>query len=333
MPLFSRLRPSRAFTLVELLVVIAIIGILIGLLLPAVQKIREAGARIQCANNLKQMTLANANASDTHEGVMPPGLGLYPNRIGTDRNGEGGLLVHLLPFIEQDNLYQASYDGLLPSGQQDWRNWRNDWGAQEGTYTQWSANIYNQRVKVYYCPMDPTAEGSAWGWVKGGSTSYAYNGMIFGISYQWGWGMGSSRFPASITDGTSNTIFITEREVLSFGASYWTPDGGFNYWPDWGPVIGSIECGCPANIETGPAILFRVRPAIKCVATVFSPTDQYTGTAGACAPGDIPNSPHSGGINAGMGDGSVRFVNQGVSATTWWAALTPNAGDVLGNDW
>src|SRR5262249_339745 len=108
MPFFRRLRLSRGFTLVELLVVIAIIGILIGLLLPAVQKIREAAARIQCANNLKQITLANANCADTHEGIMPPGLGLYPNRMGSENNGEGGLFLHLLPYVEQDNLYSAS---------------------------------------------------------------------------------------------------------------------------------------------------------------------------------------------------------------------------------
>src|SRR5438552_14708563 len=120
MPFFKRLRPSRGFTLVELLVVIAIIGILIGLLLPAVQKIREAAARIQCQNNLKQMTLALLNAADTNSGLLPPGLVLYPNRVGTDRNGEGGLFLHILPYIEQDNLYNASLANvtgvMIPNG-------------------------------------------------------------------------------------------------------------------------------------------------------------------------------------------------------------------------
>src|SRR5205823_2516810 len=93
------------------------------------------------------------------------------------------------------------------------------------------------------------------GWAKSIS-SYGYNGMVFGISYQWGWGIGTQRFPSFIQDGTSNTIFITEKEALSYGANYWTPDCGMNYWPDWGPVIASVEGGQP----TGPAALFVPRP-------------------------------------------------------------------------
>jgi prepilin-type N-terminal cleavage/methylation domain-containing protein/prepilin-type processing-associated H-X9-DG protein len=325
MPFFRRLRPSRAFTLVELLVVIAIIGILIGLLLPAVQKIREAAARIQCANNLKQIILAVQNCADTHEGVMPPGLGLYPNRVGSDRNGEGGFFMHLLPYIEQDNLYNLTYDyygqvvnGVLQTNA-DWRNAKNDWSGALPSYTQWNGQLQNSKIKTYFCPSDPTQDG---GWAKS-NTSYAYNGMIFGISYQWGWGIGTQRFPAFITDGSSNTIFVTERENLSFGTTRWTPDVGQNYWPDWGPAIASVESG---SEPTGPAAIFVPRPLQNCI----SPFGQGTG---GCGPGDVANSPHSGGINAGLGDGSVRFVNNAVSGTTWWAALTPNYGDQLGNDW
>src|SRR5579864_4534837 len=110
-----RRRELRAFTLIELLVVIAIIAILIGLLLPAVQKVREAAARAQCQNNVKQLSLACVNCSDTHQGVMPPNWGIYPNLTPAAYNGEGGCFFHLMPFIEHQNLYNAS---LQPSSAQ-----------------------------------------------------------------------------------------------------------------------------------------------------------------------------------------------------------------------
>jgi prepilin-type processing-associated H-X9-DG protein len=309
---------------VELLVVIAIIGILIGLLLPAVQKIREAAARIQCANNLHQIAIANLNAADSHEQVMPPGLGIWPFRIGTTRNGEGGFFMHLLPYMEQENLYNATYDGTnnLYLTSPDWRNVAPDWATLNPTFTQWNGTLQNTRVKSYLCPSDPTVDG---GWAKS-QTSYAYNGNVFGISYQWGWGQGAYRYPASIVDGTSQTVFVTEREVLSYSANYWTPDCGFNYWPDWGPAVSSIEGG----ESTGPAALFYQKPK---QGFVCPSGNCCTGSVGSAAPGDVANSPHTGGINCAMGDGSVKFVSQGVSWTTWWAALTPAAGDLLGNDW
>jgi prepilin-type N-terminal cleavage/methylation domain-containing protein len=100
---------KRAFTLIELLVVIAIIAILIGLLLPAVQKVREAAARAQCQNNLKQIALAVQNCSDTNQGKMPPGLGGYPtvatSPTARGNSSYGGLLFFLLPYVEQQNMY------------------------------------------------------------------------------------------------------------------------------------------------------------------------------------------------------------------------------------
>ena len=328
MPFLRRLRLSRGFTLVELLVVIAIIGILIGLLLPAVQKIREAAARIQCSNNLKQIILATQNCADTNDGVLPPGLGLYPHRVGTARNNEGGFFMHILPYIEQDNLYQATYDNVVPNtnGVGDGRNRASDWVTYLPSYTQWNGTLQNTRVKAYLCPADPTQDGG-FSWGGKSMTSYAYNGMIFGVSYQWGWGMGTVRFPSYITDGVSNTVFVTEKEVLSLGTTSWTPDDGVNYWPDWGPVISSVEGGFPT---VGPASIFTVRPLIQCTGDL---SGNVAGLKGACARGDAANSPHTGGINAGMGDGSVRFVNQAISGSTWWAALTPNYGDLVGTDW
>jgi prepilin-type N-terminal cleavage/methylation domain-containing protein/prepilin-type processing-associated H-X9-DG protein len=317
MPFLRFLRRSRAFTLIELLVVIAIIAILIGLLVPAVQKVREAAARIQCTNNLKQISLATVDCADTRNGLLPPGLGTYPNRRGSPNNGQGSCFFHILPFIEQDNLYNSSLgtdgrNGGIPASA-DPVNYPNGYP----TYTAWNVQ-QKEIVKSYICPSDPTAQG---GWANA-KTSYAMNGNVFGVNYDWNWGQGCYKFPASIVDGTSNTIFFTEKEVESYGGQTgWSPDSGFNCWSDWGPAISSAEGGQP----TGAASVPIFRPPGGC-----ANTGQGTG---GCGDGNKANSPHTGGINVGLGDGSVRFVSQGISGSTWWFALTPAGGEVLGTDW
>jgi len=299
---------SRGFTLIELLVVIAIIAILIALLVPAVQKVREAAARAQCQNNLKQVTLGTLNCADTYHGLLPPGLGTYPSRKVAPKNGQGGLFFHILPFVEQNALYLASYDA---SGASDGRNGGNS------VYSAW--NVQNRTVvPIYICPSDPSSTG---GWANA-KTSYAYNANVFGISYDWGWGQGSYRYPAQISDGTSQTLFFTEKEVMSYGGQTgWSPDSGFNCWADWGPAVSSVEGGQP----TGTNAMFLVQPKYGC-----ANTGQGTGY---CGDGNKANSPHVGGIQTAMGDGSVRFTNQSISPLTWWRAITPNAGDLLGSDW
>ncbi|HEY7311431.1 MAG TPA: DUF1559 domain-containing protein [Gemmataceae bacterium] len=307
MPLVSLFRRWRGFTLIELLVVIAIIAILIGLLLPAVQKVREAAARMQCSNNLKQIALASVNCADTNQGLLPPGIGIYPNPHVAPNNGQGDCLFFILPYIEGGNLYNACLGT-------DGRN--NNFATYSGWNTQSKPN-----VKSYTCPSDPTYPG---GWTNPES-SYAYNGMIFGLGYDWGWGS-QHRFPAYISDGTSQTIFFTEKEVRSYGGqSGWSPDSGLNCWADWGPAINTVDQnGNPQNL-VGAATLPMVQPKFGC-----SNTGQGVG---GCGDGNRANSGHTAGLNAAMGDGSVRFVAQGVSAFTWGAAMTPNFGDVLGSDW
>jgi prepilin-type N-terminal cleavage/methylation domain-containing protein/prepilin-type processing-associated H-X9-DG protein len=299
---------SRGFTLIELLVVIAIIAILIALLVPAVQKVREAAARATCQNNLKQITLATINCSDTYKGLMPPGLGTYPSRQVVNRNGQGGLLFHILPYIEQKALYEVSWD---PTGNSDGRN------GGHSVYSAW--NIQNNTiVQIYICPSDPSASG---GWARS-KTSYAYNGNVFGISYDWNWGQGSYHYPYSITDGTSQTLFFTEKEVMSYGGQTgWSPDSGFNCWVDWGPCVASAEGGQP----TGTNAMFILNPPYGC-----ANTNQGTGW---CGDGNKANSPHTGGINVAMGDGSCRFISPFISPATWWHAFTPAANDTLGSDW
>jgi len=310
MPFLPVSRRWRGFTLIELLVVIAIIAILIGLLLPAVQKVREAAARAQCQNNVKQMSLAIVNMADTNQGKLPGSIGNYPTLspagVGAPNNGCGGMLLFLLPYIEQQNLYNSTY---VPNGDaNDNRNGPNP------TYSQWQGPVTTRYggpgvfIKTYICPSDYTQTAGT-----GSHSSYGVNGMIFREGF---WALNLLRYPASITDGTSNTIFFTDKLARCSTGNY--PD---NYWPDWGPVIASPDEGDP----TGPPYN-----------TVFPPGPQITpymnGSVANCN-GGIASSPHTAGINTGMGDGSVRFVAQGISTTTWWYAETPNNGDLLGPDW
>jgi prepilin-type N-terminal cleavage/methylation domain-containing protein/prepilin-type processing-associated H-X9-DG protein len=299
----------RGFTLIELLVVIAIIAILIGLLLPAVQKVREAAARASCSNNLKQMSLATVNMCDTYNGKMPGSVGNYPNMVvvnnttnGSNNNATGGLFLFLLPFIEQGPLYQSTLT-TSPGDDNDNRN------GLYLTYSQWHGPITTRYggpgvvVKTYVCPSDYTQVGQA------SHASYGQNGQVFREGY---WARNTLNFPASLSDGTSNTIFYTEKLARCNSGTY-----NDNYWPDWGPIIASNDVGDP----TGPANgIIQVQPKMG-------------SNSQAICNGGYASSPHTAGINVGMADGSVRFVSPSVTSATWWAAMTPNQGEVLGSNW
>jgi prepilin-type N-terminal cleavage/methylation domain-containing protein/prepilin-type processing-associated H-X9-DG protein len=296
MPLLRVLRRWRAFTLIELLVVIAIIAILIGLLVPAVQKVREAAARIQCGNNLKQITLASINCTDTNHELLPPSIGLYPNLTwpngGTPYNSNGGVLFHILPYVEQEPLFKSAL--MNPSW--DGRNGNNP------TYDQWPLNWNpSARVQIYVCPSDPTNAPN-----MGPYAGYGANGMVFREGY---WANDCVKYPAGIPDGTSNTIFYTDKLSRCTYGTY-----NYNYWPDWGPIIYSPNLG---EITSGPGTIFQVRPL---------------GIPGNCD-GARSSSYHSGGLNVSMGDGSVHWVGQAVGWLTWSAALSPANNDLLGPDW
>ncbi len=303
MPFAKRIRRWRGFTLIELLVVIAIIAILIGLLLPAVQKVREAAARSECSNNLKQMALAVINCADTYQRKLPPGIGIYPSKNPTPRNATGGHFMHILQFIEQGNVYKASL--VIGGDNNDNRNGPND------TYSMWTPAIDQARIKTYQCPSDPTNEGNA-------RTSYAYNGMIFTQTY---WGNEFRRYPASLADGTSNTILYTEH--LRFtkndngtgncGNPCRYADG---YWPDWHGIIYSPDLGDP----TGPTTPTIQTDPILTNGRAMNIDPRYAASA------------HTGGANVALGDGSVRFVSSSVSGASWWAAITPASRDIIGND-
>jgi prepilin-type N-terminal cleavage/methylation domain-containing protein len=325
MRVFQLFRRWRGFTLIELLVVIAIIAILIGLLLPAVQKVREAAARMSCSNNLKQMSLGTLNAADTYSGLLPPASGLYPVQQPSPNNAYGSPFFLILPFIEQQNLYNSTY---RPAGAQNaWGNSTPNWG-QSGYGAYWS--FLKGNIKTYICPTDPTntpMEFPSDPLYPGGGTfgaiSYAANNQIFTLTGSGGW-YPWSRYPASITDGTSNTVFYAER-MLNCQAS--GGDGGGAYWWNFNP-FATDALGIPYGPGWYP--LFSPMPISTCGG--YCPTGFPCTTFGIANLG-APSTYHTGGTIVGLGDGSVRLVAQGISLNTWLYAVTPAAGEVLGPDW
>jgi prepilin-type N-terminal cleavage/methylation domain-containing protein len=292
-----RLCPTkhRAFTLIELLVVIAIIAVLIGLLLPAVQRVREAAARAQCVNNLKQIVLASHNYHDLH-GFLPPsvgGVGPFDfNWFSLPGSAVGSAFWHLLPQLEQDNLFKAA------NGQCQGSDGNGGIALAVG-------------IKTFVCPSDPTTTSA-----RPSLGSYAANAQAmplptFVVTSSSFIASSPTRIPASFPDGTSNTILFAEKYGKAMlagfpGSNYWALNGGFAA----PPIIGGT-----AGTAMGPSSRFQVAPSPLLA--------DYT----------LTQTPHVGGMQVALADGSVRSLSPAMSGATWWAACTPNGGEVLGSDW
>ena len=270
--------PRSAFTLIELLVVIAIIAILIGLLLPAVQKVREAAARMKCSNNLKQMALACHNYHDTNA-VLPPGY-LYRGGNGKANYGWATLI---LPYMEQGNLYTQLDPINTP------------------LYTRYTASataadkqLLQTKLTAYRCPSDtgPDLASS----IKFGSTAFfdvalsnyvGCAGASTGPSQNVDTGgmfYGNSKLTLlSATDGTSNTVLNSERRFRDDYAATWAGAGNNNN-------IG--------NFATGRT-LFRGS---------FTMNFNYIAAGNEVNAGKGWSSEHTGGVNVALADGSIRFL-------------------------
>ena len=348
--------PRRGFTLIELLVVIAIIAILIGLLLPAVQKVREAAARARCQNNVKQIGLACHNYESANA-VLPAWSQASSSETGSAH-------FYLLPYLEQENLFR------LANGH--------------------SFAVRTEPVKGFACPADVTnsdgrfsadavAQNAArisFNSVAYGATSYILNAQVAAGQPTAGHSTKGSRTLIGVTDGTSNTVLVAERMAWCMGPDFPTPGatpnlgtGSFTYsiwargprhatlanWVDGAPGLTNLP---PAqNTLTYPEgytwwdnpvfdAPLRNATASNGPGPRTDPTFRQNWNGGVPNPGGVQANArprqcdyrrtqalHGNVMTCGLVDGSVRSVTSSVTALTWQYAGTPVGGETLGADW
>ncbi len=334
----------NAFTLIELLVVIAIIAVLIGLLLPAVQKVREAANRVSCQNNLKQLGLGLHNYHDTHK-HLPPSFEIADGTSLSTNNGSWSIHARLLPYIEQAAAYNIA-DLSQP------------WDTQIAT------GVPTLRVPIFICPSeaDDVVRVDSSGNPKVYPQTYGFNFGTWLVYDPAGGRRGNGPFYVnsrvrlgSIQDGTSNTLGASEVKAFT---SYFR-----NTPTDPGPIPptsptdlaayatgAQFKLGPTTNNNTGHTEWPDGRVHHSGITTVFTPNTKvlYTHTDGSVYDIDFNSvqegrsatqptyaaitarSYHSGLVNVMLLDGSVRSVSDTIQLVTWRALGTRNGGEVLG---
>ena len=305
---------KKAFTLIELLVVIAIIAILIGLLLPAVQKVREAAAKAQCQNNLKQLSLAMHNYHSTFNSFP---FGAKNNRGADPVPGPGGWYddyawyVPVGPYIEQEAWYKMF-----------------DFNASYSDAKHYSAR--QAKIKTHGCPSDGLKENewaiNTWARVRGnyavnwGNTNYGQTtmaGVAFGgapFTFKFGKSL------TSISDGTSNTLMMSEviaQENVSGGwqgpiseTTFSVGGQGINGWyPPNSKNFDEVSRMCP------PTAALNGIPGCTLIADTFQQVF-------------VSRSKHSGGVSSSMCDGSIRFITNNIDPTAWRSISSSQGGEV-----
>jgi prepilin-type N-terminal cleavage/methylation domain-containing protein len=298
------MRKRRGFTLIELLVVIAIIGVLIGLTLPAVQKVREAANMIRCSNNEKQLMLAIHNYHDTYS-LLPPANFYQVVNPRTRNAAEGSGFYALLPWYEQDNLFNQ--------------------------YTQDIANPGYLGVKfvplaIHFCPSDPTTNNGIGSVAPNLATgNYALNLALFGANGTWNIKGASSPYKiGTIPDGSSNTIGIVEAS------------GCFPGFPTVDPQTGTLESYMTWMWPAYPNSFGPYWPNPDELPGQLHYSGRFPlpqiGVNPMKADPNLCQCYHAVMVVALM-DGSVRRIPQSIRQVTWTYALDPADGQVLGSDW
>jgi prepilin-type N-terminal cleavage/methylation domain-containing protein len=334
-----------AFTLIELLVVIAIIAILIGLLLPAVQKIRDAAARMVCANNLHQLVLACHNYHDSNGKLPAYSTGGYGSESPSLQASAHFLL---LPYVEQDNLYkQATVNGVTSS---------------------WV--VRTVPVKTYWCPKDPSTSNGQFSSSEAGETAdlsnarLSLNGVGFGVTnYAYNAQLSNLGLP-QITDGTSNTVIFAERMGHCNGQNFPAPGANpnllttsytFSIWARGPWIAGTSQWLDGVTVKSdawwdNPVFDSPIGAWSQCGSNDCGPRSdpnfRQNWNGGVVNPGGIQGNPipmqcdyrrlqalHGSTMNAALSDGSVRTVTSSVSATTWQIVCNPIDGLIPGTDW
>jgi len=294
----SRRRYRSAFTLIELLVVIAIIAILIGLLLPAVQKVREAAARMSCSNNMKQQGLALHNYHGSYE-VLPKGNADYnTSGWGAPYEGSWSWMNYCLPYLEQDNMWRQAKAFALTNN-----------------YS-WDNPVAALKMKMYNCPSDPRGTAVIPAAQAGTSVDQALT-MYLGNSGTTGTALDGVLYVDSkvklvqITDGTSNTIMVGERppsQDLNYG--WWFAAYGYD-------GRGNGDCLLTSN-DLASATAFG------CSAPLASKIGLQPGNVRLQCDSAHYWSNHTGGAQFLMADGSVRMITYSNNAII--AAMSTRAG-------
>ena len=335
-------RHRFAFTLVELLVVIAIIGILVGLLLPAVQAAREAARRMQCSNNLKQLSLAMHNYHDTYN-RFPAGVTAWngvnngaqrnngnPQDNGGFFNGMWSWSAYILPFVEGQNLYNRINFNQRPWTEERGDAWFYDTGADTTAFAVTNQLVSSSMPPTFACPSTPQPNSGKYkdyamnaGHGPNGGTNVQAGGTLINSCCPeratQGSGIGHKNSyvkMASITDGTSNTYMLLEQSSMipkwrfPTNPFVWTNhqsqglalsnQGATNFPPNQNPVFQVSRPGSPLSDGAG------------------------IGLVGRCT-----RSYHTGGINASLADGSVRFVTETIANNPWRALHTRDGGEVV----